>query len=111
MERVAALAFRATGWQGTGAMRLWIIAAMVAALLTGSGCASRMPILNPDPRSPEEYATDREVCVWKHSFGQGPAQCLHCELFLLCMEKQMWRMDAGPDGGLPCCRGTEKPAS
>lgn len=85
-------------------------------LLAVVGCNSRMPILNPAPRTHQEYAHDRDECVQKHTFGvkSGAAgQCVHCELYVLCMERAMWRMDVDipSDTGLPCCRGTEKTSS
>jgi hypothetical protein len=100
-------------WQGTPVRnRTLTIAALVAVLLGAASCNSRMPILNPEPRSPQEYAHDRDVCIRKHSFGaSGSASyCLHCELFAMCMETQMWRMssEAMPRDIVPCCQGTER---
>jgi hypothetical protein len=89
------------------------LAGLVVVLLGIIGCSSRMPILNPEPRTHQEYAHDRDECVRKHTFGaasESSSRCVHCELYVLCMERSMWRMDsdAAADAGLPCCRGTEK---
>ncbi len=87
----------------------------LTAVLLGVGCSSRMPILNPDPRTYQEYARDRDDCVRKHTFGVTggtSSQCLHCELFELCMETRMWRLDPNAaDSGVPCCPGTERTSS
>jgi hypothetical protein len=92
---------------------LTIAGAGLALILLAAGCSSRMPILNPEPRTHQAYAHDRDECVRKHSFGLASAhdgRCVHCELYVLCMERSMWKMgpDAGADTGLPCCRGTAK---
>jgi hypothetical protein len=89
---------------------------LLVLVLGAFGCNSRMPVLNPDPRTFGEYAEDRDVCVRKHSFAQTGAPsgtCLHCELFALCMESRMWQMEpfVPPDSAVTCCRGTEKPTS
>ena len=71
-----------------------------------------MPLLDPDPPGHEEDSRHRDVCVRKHTFAASnevAGRCLHCELYVLCMEKEMWRMDAArPDDVLPCCRGTAR---
>jgi len=86
------------------------IAGLAALVLGTSACPSRMPIMNPEPRAYQEYAQDRDDCIRKHTFGAGGSAgpCLHCELYVLCMEGLTWRMDPGvpPDSALPCCRGT-----
>jgi hypothetical protein len=92
------------------------LAGLAALLLGSAGCSSRMPILNPEPRTPQEYAQDRDECVRKHAFGVtggSSGQCLHCELFVLCMETRMWRMDSNTvlDSVVPCCPGTERTTS
>lgn len=108
---------RRTADTGTRVLKLSPIVTWLAVVLVGTcGCGSRMPIMNPDPRTHGEYGQDRDVCLRKHTFavvGGSSGQCLHCELFVLCMESRMWRMDspAPADGALPCCPGTEKPAS
>jgi hypothetical protein len=91
------------------------VAVSTVFLLSTTGCSSS-GVTHPwaDPRTHKEYSDDRNVCLQKHTFavvGAPSGQCLHCELFTLCMKTRFWQTDPkDPSGGsLSCCPGTQIP--